>query len=292
MSNFKLVESKTIPLTQAMAQEFRDMAASPTERPLDPRRLKHLREKAEAGHLITFNWSTVKIGDKEVRMNGQHSSTMLCELNGNFPEGLMVHRDTYAVNDVDGQALLFRQFDDRKSGRTAGDVSGAYQGLYEAISDTPRIPAKLAVEGVAWYRRVVEGAPAPTGDDRYSLFGEAGLHSFIQYAGDTIGMKQPEMRKDTLLAAMYATFNMNEDEARDFWLHVSRGGVEYEPEHPATVLSSWLQDARKGEIKIKPKAAHYYQAAIYAWNAHRSEKTLKSMPSNFDKIKGWLEPVI
>ena len=77
-----------------------------------------LREKAAAGQLITFNWATAKLGDKEYRMNGQHSSAVLCELNGSVPDGLKVHLDSYEVDNKEGLAVLFRQFDNRKSGRT------------------------------------------------------------------------------------------------------------------------------------------------------------------------------
>jgi hypothetical protein len=85
-------------------------------------RLLSGREKAEAGQLIAFNWAVAKIGDKEYRVNGQHSSAVLSELNGEFPQGLKVHMDTYEVDSNDGLALLFRQFDSRKSGHTPTDV--------------------------------------------------------------------------------------------------------------------------------------------------------------------------
>jgi hypothetical protein len=90
-------------------------------------------------------WNWAHFGDKVFRMNGQHSSAVLCELNGQFPEGLQVHMDTYQVDDKEGLALLFRQFDNRKSGRTPIDV--AYQGLYPDLADAARPAAKLAVEG-------------------------------------------------------------------------------------------------------------------------------------------------
>jgi hypothetical protein len=168
---FRLSKSETKALTPDLAEKFKAMLPSPTEREFDPARAKMLREKAKAGQLIAFNWATAKFGDKEFRMNGQHSSAVLAELNGNFPQGLQVHLDTYQVDDRDGLALLFRQFDNRKSGRTPVDVSGAYQGLYDGLKDVPRGAAKIAVEGAAWYQRQVEGLPAPSGDDVYTLFG-------------------------------------------------------------------------------------------------------------------------
>ena len=77
---------------------LRNLEASRTERVLDPVRVKHLRQKAEAGQLVTFHWSKAKLGSHLLRMNGQHSSNMLAGLNGQFPHSLKVHIDTYEVD--------------------------------------------------------------------------------------------------------------------------------------------------------------------------------------------------
>jgi hypothetical protein len=76
--------------------------------------------------------------------------------------------------------------------------------------------AKLAVEGVAWFDKHVEGLPAPKGDDIYTLFGKTSLHSFIKWVGDLFTIKTPELRRQTIVAAMYGTFENNEDQARRF----------------------------------------------------------------------------
>jgi hypothetical protein len=281
---FRLVNSETKPLTPELAERFKAMSPSPTERAFDPARAKMLREKAEAGQLITFNWAIAKIGDKEYRANGQHSSSVLAELNGQFPQGLKVHMDTYEVDDTDGLALLFRQFDNRKSGRTPTDVSGAYQGLYPELRDIPRGAAKLAVEGAAWYEKKVEGLPAPSGDDVYTLFGKKSLHKFIKWIGEVFSVKTPELRRQTIVAAMYGTFEKNETEARRFWTEVSRGGVEYEDNHPTTVLDTFLKSVFEEKKKWDLHPANLYQASVYAWNAYRDNKTITSV--KYDTKKG------
>jgi hypothetical protein len=282
---FRLVNSETKPLTPELAEKFKAMLPSPTERAFDSARAKMLREKAEAGQLIAFNWAIAKVGDTEYRVNGQHSSAVLTELNGQFPRGLKVHMDTYEVDNTDGLALLFRQFDSRKSGRTPTDVSGAYQGLYPDLVGVPRGAAKLAVEGVAWYDKNVEGLPAPKGNDIYTLFGKTGLHSFIRWVGEDIfTIKTPELKRQTIVAAMYGTFEKNEPEARKFWKEVGRGGVEFDENHPTTVLDGFLKSVVEEKKKLELKPANFYQACIYAWNAYREEKTLTSV--KYDTKKG------
>lgn len=281
---FRLLSSKTETLTPELAASFKAMTPSPTERQFDPARAKMLREKAEAGQLINFNWALAKLGDKIYRMNGQHSASMLADLNGKFPEGLKVHLDTYEVDSPDGLALLFRQFDWRKGGRTPTDVSGAYQGLYPELRDVPRSTAKLAAEGAAWYEKKVEGLPAPSGDDVYTLFGKKSLHSFIKWIGEVFSSKTPELRRQTIVAAMYGTFDKNEAEARKFWMEVSRGGVEYEDNHPTTALDTFLKSVYEEKKKWSLGPGNLYQASIYAWNAYREGKTLTSV--KYDTKKG------
>jgi hypothetical protein len=73
---FKLISSDTKPLTPELAERFKSMLPSPTERVFDPARAKMLREKAEAGQLVTFHWATAKVGDEEYR--GERSALFCC----------------------------------------------------------------------------------------------------------------------------------------------------------------------------------------------------------------------
>ena len=284
-TSYKLVKSEVRDLTRELAEEFRNLDPSPTERELNPARLKHLKMKAEAGQLVTFHWSVARLGEKRLRMNGQHSSNMLCGLNGLFPKGLKAHIDEYEVPNKASLALLFRQFDDRKSNRSPGDVASAYQGLYEELHDVPKGPAKMAVEGACWYDRNVEGLPPVSGDDQYVRFGEPGLHGFIRWVGELFTIKTPELRRQTIVAAMYGTFTKNEAEARKFFAEVARGGEEYTENAPSTILDAWLKAmAEKRGAKTEVKPANLYQASVYAWNAYRENKTITSV--KYDTKKG------
>jgi hypothetical protein len=163
-------------------------------------------------------------------------------------------------------------------------VSGAYQGLYPELRDVPRNSAKIAVEGAAWYEKKVEGLPAPSGDERYTLFGKKALHPFIKWIGEVFSVKTPELRKETIVAAMYGTFDKNEAEARKFWMEVSRGGVEYEDNHPTTVLDTFLKSVFEEKKKWDLNPTNLYQASMYAWNAYRENKVITSV--KYDTKKG------
>lgn len=282
---FRLIKSETKNLTPELAKSFHDMKASPTERPFDVQRARMIKEKAEAGQLITFNWATAKLGNEEYRVNGQHSSAVLAsDLNGQFPKNLVAHIDHYEVDSKEGLALLFRQFDARKSGRTPTDVSNAYQQLYENLQDVPRLEAKLAVEGCNWYRRNIESLPSAKGDDVYTLFGELPLHNYIRWVGQVLTVKTPELKRVPIVAAMYGTFIAKEAKAREFWLHVSKGGVAFEDSNPATVLDGFLKNLMNREAYERVAGPELYQACTYAWRAYIEGKTLTSV--KYDTRKG------
>ncbi len=290
---FRLVKSEAIPLTRELALQYRDLEPSPTEREISPARLKMLRDKATAGLLITFHWAQARLGNEVYRMNGQHSANMLCELlDGSFPEGLYAHLDEYAVDSRDDLALLFRQFDDRKSGRSAGDVAGAYQGLVEALRDIPKDLVKLGIEGVAWYEHWIVGMPVPDGDSRYGLFNQSAHHAFLHWLPELFSIKTPELKRVPVLAAIYGTWTKSAAGAQEFWHQVARGGIEYEDDAPSTVLDAWLKDTKEANAKAKVerglvglKPYDFYNGCIYAWNAFRSERRVKDkkIKPNTDK---------
>ena len=107
---FKLVKSENKPLTRELALAFKAMAPSPTEREIADGRVRHLKEKVDAGLAIPFNWAKVLHkgnGHAEMRMNGQHSSTMLTSYDeASFPSNLTVHLDSYEVDTDEDLALL------------------------------------------------------------------------------------------------------------------------------------------------------------------------------------------
>src|SRR5262245_28119251 len=272
---FRLVKTEVLPLTFELVQQFKTMEGSPTEREVNPARCKYLYEKFAAGHLIPFLWCIADLNGKKYRMNGQHSSTVLAQMDGMFPKNGTVLRSEFSVKDKEGLAYLFRQFDDRKSARTPADVSGAYQGLYDEVKDVNRASAKAAIEGAAWYRRVIEGVPTPTGDDQYGLFAVRALDTFVHWASEIFSIKTPEMMKLPVIGAMYGTFTTNEAEAKPFWEEVARGGDQYDESAPSSVVDAWLKEIKTERLNLKP--GQIYQGCIYAWNAHRSDRTLSKI---------------
>jgi hypothetical protein len=284
-AHFKLIDSETVDVTPQLAAEFANMAASATERDLKTKRLSYLRDAVLGGTAIAFTWTKAKVtaSGKTFRVNGHHSSNMLAGLNGEFPEGLKAHIDTYEVPDDTTLGLLFQQIDSRQSARTVDDISGAYQGLQPDLVDVPKFAGRKAIDGYVWYQKNKVGNDVPGGDERFALFFESKLHPFIKMTGRILSVKTPEFITP-VIGAMYGAFERDAHETEKFYGDVAKQGGGNEDQHPAAVLDAWLIEARD-QKENKPKEQETYYACAYAWNAFRNSKSIDRIPK-FNKKKG------
>lgn len=275
----QILKSITVPLTRELAEEMKNMKPSPTERALNPNRVEFLRQKVEQGMWVSAQWAKAKFNGEYLRMNGQHSSEMLCSLSDElFPKNSFVHMDEYEVENFHALATLFQQFDAQKSSRNAEDVAGAYKGLHRELDEVPVKLAKLGIDGVAWFKSQLQGIPVAKGLERYELLHDKNLWPFILYLPEIFNMKTPEMRNNHVVAAMYATHEANPVVAEEFWRLVAIGGDTSTENHPTMTLDSWLLSVKaETDSAKKPKPYQIYQGCIQAWNAYRQDKTLATI---------------
>lgn len=283
-----LIESQTLilPRERALkaAQDHLSLPNSPTERGFEKRREHELIERIKGGTWLPCNWATVHYENVKYRMNGQHSSHAMVSAAEYLPDRVSIHIDHYRADDRDSMALLFRQFDARFSGRTKQDVSGAYQGLVSELQDVARDKAKLAVEGVVWYERVVEKSPTMSGDAMYGIFFREMYYPFIHWMDKIFSSKTRELRHLGVVASMYATFLKSESGAQDFWPHVARQDVP-DDKDPRTFLGNELLTFYESKEGKPLTQSEYYCKGVKAWNAWRygdKVSTLKVAPQ-----KGW-----
>lgn len=286
---FHLVSSEIRDLTPEEVTKFRAIPSSMVEREITKSRIKHLREKINLGLGVTFHWVTAELNGNMLRGNGQHSSTMLAEFTDEtFPRGLKICHEHYKCDTPDDFAVLFQQFDDRTSSRSTHDVAAVYQGFQSDLVDVPHKIAKLAIDGYVFYQRTIIGAMnIPVGDISYALFDDKGLHPFIKWVAQINNSKTMELQYQSVAAAMFGTYSVNESEAKRFWDEVSRGGDPDKDDSPERVLDLWLRSIREGEfeapasIKWGPKC--HYQGCIYGWNASRENRRITAIKYDVKK---------
>jgi hypothetical protein len=272
------------PLTPSDIAAFAALPGGPCERAESEDRIKYLVGAVTAGKAIPFQWATAKLDDTVFRVNGQHSPLALAKMNGNLPDNLVAHITEFEVDTKEDLADLFRQFDSRRSARTPADVSGAYQGLEDDLGQAPRAAAKLAVEGVAWYLRNILGTVKLKGDDTYTLFSKGEYHDFINWYGDLLSRKTPELKKKPVVAAMYNTYDVAPDDAMVFWRDAAQAASNGDDTKPAVVLDHWLLAQSDGQQAGKPATdAQVFQACAYAWAADRKGKTIDRVKTDLKK---------
>lgn len=287
---FRLVKSETHFLARAAAvsaaTDHLTLPESPTEREIEPARVKALTDRLRAGLWLPCQWATVTYQGVKYRMNGQHSSTVMVAEAEHLPERVSIHLDHFEADDPDSMGSLFRQFDARFSARSKQDVAGAYQGLVAELKGVSKRKAKLGIEGVAWYERAVEGLPVESGDDLYGKLLSPAYHRFVRWLDKIlVHGKTRELEKAAIVGAMYHTFITSESGSQDFWSHVAKGDLPDDAD-PRSVLSRDLTDAIDPERKSDPpKPGEFYHKCIHAWNAFRTGVKVRSL--NVNTKKGW-----
>jgi hypothetical protein len=259
-----------IPLTPALASEFSNMKRFVGERDLQSARLDELKQKLEDGLFFDPCWATATCNGITYRMNGQHSSKMLSECNGHFPQGLDAIIQRFSCDTQEDMSLLFEQFDRRKGVRSGQDVIGAHARIHPELDDVSKTKLSIIVSGLAYAFSGLNSAGRYTTAEAARL-----LHTnkrFAAWAERYAGCRY--MCRMGIFAAIFTTWNRNPEGAELFWDAV-RDQTGETPAHPTRVLAKFLMesvgDGMIGFKKWDQKA--YYVKSIHAWNAWRENTT-------------------
>jgi hypothetical protein len=289
------VTTDVVPITQKVAADHYALPHAPFERALKPARVDFLQAKALNGLAVPFNWAVgvlkangeappkngkgrAKASTQVLRINGQHSSYALKELDGKLPEGLVAVITTYELDSIHDAAACFAQHDHRVSMRSIEDVWGAYKDTEPTLVHINRRIAKDALKGYLWYQRHLEGAVLGDEENHPTFYFDQELHPWFLFCGEVLRISDGELRKEPIVAAMYATFVAEPDEAKIFWMEISRGNL-YAPEgDPAKALADWYLEVNNPEARPADVVKEsYYRAALYAWGAFRAKKSIQGI---------------
>jgi len=287
-STIRLLKSETKQIDVDLIDRFANMTPSVTERPLDDSRVDYITTKVVEGLAVPFNWAFATLDGKEYRVNGQHSSYALSQMNGSLPNGLVAHIDEYDVKDQAELVGLFRQFDPRKSGRSPRDVANAYASVTPGLENIPTDVLKLGAEGISWGHGTIDKLPAKKADDRYEELTEPQNLDFLQFLGSIINVKTPELKTAPVIAAMHKTHFVDLERSAKFWSSVARGGDEFNESDPARVLDTWLRLLKDKTRRLDVRSIQVYQACVFAWNAEMDGKALTKIV--YDTKKGLFDP--
>jgi hypothetical protein len=287
---FRRIDTTIKKITPEVAKTHYALPHAPFERPLVDPRVEFLKAKALSGLAIPFMWAIGKIRDDNgkprskassriieqvLRINGQHSSFALKELGEKLPENLVAVITTYELDSIQDAALCFAQHDHRISTRSIEDVWGAFKDTQPILEKIDRKVARKSLEGYIWYERKLHEAKYPDPENLPAFFFDEELHPWFLFSGEVLRSSDVELLKAPILAAMYSTFQADEEQSRKFWMEVARGNVYAEEDDPAKVLSEWYQTIHpKDKRPLDVNDMSLYRGAIFAWGAFRSHRSI------------------
>lgn len=252
------------PLTHGMAREFATMKSWQGERPLSRKRVDKLRRIYEANDFTSPSWSFAWFRGEKVRMNGQHSSTMLAECS-DIPAGMKAIISEYHVDSEEDLAKLFCRFDAAWSVRNATAVTSA---LTTELGDITLRDRRSIASGM--YSEI-EGFPSKSGEPDARASAIHADHDFARWAFATI--RGAHMQKVGVYAASFRTWKRDRNASKEFWSLVSS---ESDPDtgNATRALARYLRDYKRrdgGQSDIVRTAA----ICVTAWNSWRAGRTVK-----------------
>ena len=254
-------------LTKEIVEDFATMPHLRNEREKRAARIATLRQKLDDGLFFPPRWATVVFDGNMYRVNGQHSSLMLADTNGHFPKNLKVIIDRFSCETEAECALLFEQFDDRRSSRTGSEVVTAHGRVHERLDSCSATTMRYIVSGLGYALSNLNETGRPTVNDNAKL-----IHNHQDFAlwADQYA-RYKTLQKAGTIAAMYATWLRNPSASDEFWSAV-RDETASTPEHPTRVLAKFFaESATDGSVSGRKKwdAKAFYVKSIHAWNAWR-----------------------
>jgi hypothetical protein len=260
--------TEILPLTKTMATDFATMPAWRGERPLNERRLNYLLSELTSQHFFTPRWAVAKLGDKTIRVNGQHSSTMLARLD-DFPEAMSAIVDTYEVENEHELGGLFTKFDNPESTRRTREALSAL--LPEALAKLSRTTAERIAAGMFYGLTKFEGGSARG----VHVLGAAVQASppFAIWIQDHV--RSRGLGRTAVIAAAFMTWKVDPESCKKFWALVDAEENPV-PSHPTRALARAIREADRGRTSVQSMKA-LCAKSVQAWNFWRRGQSVQKL---------------
>lgn len=264
--------------TQNLAKQFRDMQRYPHDREIQPKRCEFLRAAIKSGLFHGAEWVSAhcKETGETYRVNGKHTSNVLCELyeaEEEFPEVRVWVRE-FNCETLADVAQLFASYDPKESARSKNDILRSFAVTENVTADLSPRWLSLLTSGLAYaeweqsYNKL-----SPKEQSLWLLQNK----KFVPFAvslfeSDPKGTKH--IQRMPVVAAMFKTWKTDSEAAADFW---SRVGDDSNEEKGSVVrtLAQWLLKHKIGAVKATSEsvsAREAYCRCILAWNAWREKE--------------------
>lgn len=267
---------KLTKISYALAKRYRDMVRYPNDRELTPSRCEYLRTAIRADLFRGSEWVTAKClaDDNVYRINGKHTSTVLCELyeaKEEIGEFYQLVRE-YECKTMEDMAHLFASFDAKGSARTKADIIKGFAATAVATASLPPRMLSLVTTGLAfnvWERAY--NRQSPTEQSLLLL-----QHTdFAEWITEMLHNKKgaEHLRRMPVVSAMARSWMKDPDAAVEFWTKL-RDDCDDPREGPVRTLYRWLLKKKIGAVKDASESVsnrEVFVRCLLAWNEFRGE---------------------
>ena len=241
------------------------------ERPLKSSRLAFLSNLIQTRRFASPTWAVVvdSATGTRYRANGQHSSTMLAQLEPqDFPTGLLVTIEEYTTDDFAHDAFaIFNIFDHPRSARTNTDVMGLYRAQFDQELAGLNLSTLVALcGGLYFHENHRENGRVWPPRERGLYLHDPAMRQFVLWAAGLDTTKHHWLLgKAGVVAEMYADFQADEEKAREFWTLVFRENhpdTDHETRELSTTLKEWAMKPRIKQDRFRREAARNWKRFI------------------------------
>jgi len=290
---YKIQADTELKFTKGDAYKFLELGVFEGERPIRESHVQFLYDEWVAGRFLWQNviLASVKCGDREFRINGQHTCWMRVSVpEKNEPLDPMIRMMVYIVNGREQMRALYSAFD-RNTPRSAGHVSKVMLMDTEASKE---IPASYIGRIVAGFRIFWE----PEGNKRarlcppelvglieknYSrLFNIVGRFFTMRYSDSVV------IRRAGVVGAMFATFERNVQKSDEFWSPVLTALGLNDKQDPRWQLRRYLEEhghSMGSSVSIAIKTEETYAVCVNAWNHWRAGTPITRLVTTDRRMK-------
>ena len=261
------------------------------DRPLSKPHVAKLVSEMVQGHFLPeiTTIMVAKMGSVTYRLNGQHTATAVLEITKENEKFVLpgVALLTFTVKDEEELRLLYARID-RGAMRNNFDVMISLLSGTAEFSDVSRRILKLLPLGLA-YQRFEDSTQRKFYAGENASRDVLGVYlNLSQLIGTFMGglnyreIHHGHMFRGPVVAALYATFAVDQEDAERFWQAVATGvGFESENE-PASRLRQLLKDTKiaggvyQQSLKRTLGAEDLYRVCLYSWNGFRGHRIFKA----------------
>lgn len=260
--------------TRPLASKFAEMKAAPHDRNFSAGRGEFIKSAITDGRFRIAGFASCycKETSETYRVNGKHTSMVLNELNGEFPQDLFATVEQYEADSLEDVARLYSTFDHRKSLRTTGDINTAFAAVHPDLAGVPSRIINTCCIGLS-FATWEDGYYGHEVDERAALLlAHPNFVTWFYSLTKEHGGGRHPLSRGPICAAAFRTFQKNQKHSTEFWSLV-RDESHPDNTNPTRILGRWIAThcIKSGLVKGKGLDSRrgIYARSITAWNAWR-----------------------